>query len=187
MSANIIFFLIVGCEVAFWLFLVAGLSSRYIFRRQKLSRVLLYLVPWVDVVLLAAVIVDLRAGAVATFAHGLAAAYLGFTVAFGKATLAWADRVFAHKFADGPAPVKPPSYGLELLKYELKWFGRCLLAVAVTITLSFLAIYLVDEPTRTDAFLIWTQLPLITATLWFIFGPLWALFYWRPEDTAREE
>ncbi len=187
MFASTILLLIVGCEIAFWLFLLGGLSARYVFRRERLSTVLLYMVPWIDVVLLLAVIVDLRAGSIATFAHGLAAAYIGFTVAFGRATLDWADRLFAHRFADGPELEKPPSYGVELFKYEMKLFGRCLLAVGITILLSYVAIALVGDPSKTEAFQLWTQLPLITAGLWFLFGPVWsAVFSWRPPKSADE-
>ena len=41
-------------------------------------------VPLLDLVLLAATVLDLRAGSTATFVHGLAAAYIGFSVAFGR-------------------------------------------------------------------------------------------------------
>ncbi len=181
MSSTLLLFTILACEIAFWLFLVLGLTSRYIFKMNRLSSFLLYSIPIIDLILLAATVVDLRAGSVATFAHGLAAAYLGFTIAFGRITIEWADGVFARRFADGPPAVKPPGHGWELLLYELKWFGRCLLAVSVTILLSYLAILLVDDPSRTEAFELWMQLPLITASFWFVFGPLWSLlFCWFP-------
>ena len=120
MQSTVIITLIIACEIAFWVFLAAGLSARYLFQREQLSKALLYAVPWIDVVLLIAVIIDLRSGSVATFAHGLAAAYIGFTIAFGKPTLAWADRQFAYRFANGTKPQKPPTHGYPLLKYELK-------------------------------------------------------------------
>lgn len=187
MYSSIILLLIVSCEVAFWLFLVSGLSARYIFKQQRLSTILLYLVPWIDVVLLGAVVIDLRSGSLATFAHGLAAAYIGFTVAFGKATLNWADKAFAHRFSNGPKPEKPPSYGKELFFYELKWFGRCLIAVGITIALSFAAIIAVNDPARTAAFNLWTMLPPVTAALWCLFGPIWSLvFYWKPPNQETE-
>ena len=182
MSSTLLVFTILACEIAFWLVLVLGLTCRYVFRMNRLSSLLLYSIPMIDLILLAATVVDLRAGSVATFAHGLAAAYLGFTLAFGRVTINWADGTFARLFAGGPATVKPPSHGLELLLYELKWFGRCLLAVSVTILLSYLAIVLVNDPSRTEAFEIWMRIPLITASLWFVFGPLWSLvFCWFPK------
>ena len=182
MNTTLLLIVILACEIAFWLVLILGLTCRYIFRMNRLSSFLLYSIPIIDLLLLAATVVDLRAGSVATFAHGLAAAYLGFTIAFGRVTIDWADRTFARLFAGGPTAVKPPSHGLKLLLFELKWFARCLLAVSVTIFLSYLAIVLVDDPSKTAAFELWMQIPLITASLWFVFGPLWSLlFCWFPK------
>ncbi len=181
MNSTILLVTILACEIAFWLFLAVGLSCRYVLKLNRISSILLYSIPLIDLILLAATVTDLRSGSVATFAHGLAAAYLGFTIAFGRVTIDWADRAFARRFAGGTAATKPPSHGLELLLFELRWFGRCLVAVSVTIFLSYLAIVLVNDPSRTEAFELWMQLPLVTAVLWFLFGPLWSLvFYWSP-------
>lgn len=181
MSSELLIFTIVFCEVAFWVFLVVGLGFRYILKWDRLSRALLYSIPLIDLVLLSATVIDLRAGAVATFAHGLAAAYLGFTLAFGKITINWADRAFARRFANGPAEVVPPSHGLALFKHELKWFGRCILACAITMSLAYLAILLVNDESKTEELEAWIAIPISTSALWFIFGPLWSLlFYWRP-------
>ena len=182
MSSTILLTTIVACEIAFWLFLVVGLTCRYVLKWSRTSSFLLCSIPLIDMVLLAATVVDLRSGSVATFAHGLAAAYLGFTIAFGRVTVDWADGAFARRFSGGIAATKPPSYGLDLLVFELMWFGRCMLAVVVTILLSYLAIVVVDDAAKTEAFELWTKLPLITAGLWFLFGPLWSLlFYWSPK------
>lgn len=85
-----------------------GLIARYPLRRPRLGAALLIAVPVVDLVLLAATMIDLRRGATATFAHGLAAAYLGFSVAFGHSMVRWADQRFAHRFAGGPPRAEPP-------------------------------------------------------------------------------
>ncbi|WP_407342151.1 hypothetical protein [Pengzhenrongella phosphoraccumulans] len=82
---------IAACEVGFWVLLGAGLVARYALRRPRLGAALLVGVPLVDLVLLAATVLDLRAGSTATFVHGLAAAYIGFSVAFGHSTIRWAD------------------------------------------------------------------------------------------------
>ena len=66
----------------------------------------------IDVALLAFTVLDLRSGTVATFAHGLATAYVGFTVAFGPIMVSWADQRFGYRFGGGPPPSKPPSPGL---------------------------------------------------------------------------
>src|SRR5262245_37285979 len=103
--------LILACEVGFWILLVSGLAARYLWRRRRLSTVLLAAVPLVDLVLLAATVVDLQRGATAGFAHGLAAAYIGFSVAFGPSMIRWADERFAHRFAGGAPPWRPPRGG----------------------------------------------------------------------------
>lgn len=75
---------------------------------------MLAMTPVVDVVLLTAVIVTLQAGGTATFFHGLAALYLGLSIAYGHKMVKWADVRFAHRFANGAAPVK--LYGREYTK-----------------------------------------------------------------------
>lgn len=61
--------------------------------------------------------------------------------------------------------------------------------MATTIALAHIAILLVDDPTRTEAFELWTQLPISTAALWLVFGPIWSvLFNWRaPSADAGHE
>src|SRR5215813_11115023 len=102
---------IVGGEIAFWVVLGAGLAARYLLRWRRVSTVLLIGVPLVDVVIFVATAVDLARGATADFSHGLAAAYIGFSVAFGPGLVRWADQRFAHRFAGGPPPWKPPKGG----------------------------------------------------------------------------
>ena len=183
MSSTLLLFTILACEIAFWVFLAAGLIFRYLFKLDRLSSILLYCIPLIDLILLAATVVDLRSGQEATFAHGLAAAYLGFTVAFGKVTINGADKAFARRFANGPPAVKPPTYGKALLLHELKWFGRCLLAASITVSLSLLAIAFINDPSKTEAFEVSIQLSISTVGFWFFFGPLWSLvFYWFPRS-----
>jgi hypothetical protein len=54
---------IVACEIGFWVVLAAGLVSRYVLRRRRLSTALLAAVPLVDLVLLVVSVLDLRGGA----------------------------------------------------------------------------------------------------------------------------
>ena len=51
---------IVACEIGFWVVLAAGLVSRYVLRRRRLSTALLAAVPLVDLVLLVVSVLDLR-------------------------------------------------------------------------------------------------------------------------------
>jgi hypothetical protein len=88
-------------------------------------------VPLIELVLLAATTVDLARGPTAGFGHGLAAAYLGFSIAFGHSLIRWADERFAYRFSDGPPPTRPPRFGLERARYEWREFAKALLARAI--------------------------------------------------------
>src|SRR3954462_3715356 len=97
--SNYLYGWIVGCEAAFWFVLVLALASRYLLKNEKVSRTLLFSLPLIDLALLAFTAMDLKSGTPATFAHGLATAYVGFTVAFGAVAVGWADQRFAFRFA----------------------------------------------------------------------------------------
>jgi hypothetical protein len=143
------FALIIACEVGFWVLLGCGLAARYLLRARRLSKVLLFAVPLVDVVLLAASVIDLRRGGVADTAHGLAAIYIGVSVGFGSQMIRWADQRFAHRFAGGPLPVRAPRAGREHAAHERRQWLRHLLAylTAAVVLAAFTA--LVGDAART--------------------------------------
>lgn len=122
---------IIACEIGFWVLLLAGLLARYVLRRPALGAVLLVGVPLVDVLLLVVSALDLRQGGEAGFAHGLAAVYLGVSVAFGHRMVRWADERVAHRFAGGPAPAPRPRTGHRHAADERRQWLRHLLAYAV--------------------------------------------------------
>lgn len=167
--------LVVACEVGFWLCLLAGLVCRYVLRLPRLSTALLWCVPLIDLVLLGVTILDLRSGTTATLAHGLAAAYVGFTVAFGPVVVRWADARFAYRFSGGPRPAPPPAEGWPAVRYEFRLWARSLVAVAITDALLFLMTALTADPSRTRALEAWYYLPVGTVVIWFVLGPLWSL------------
>ncbi len=138
--------IILACEIGFWVVLAAGLSARYLLGRRRLGAILLACVPLVDLVLLAATVTDLSRGATASFAHGLAAAYLGVSVAFGHSMIRWADERFAHRFAAGPAPRRLPRAGPARTRYEWREFGKALIAWAIGCALLLAAIAIVGTP-----------------------------------------
>ena len=76
MNSTLLLFTIVTCEALFWVFLVLGLSLRYAFHQHRVSGYVLSCIPLIDLLLLFVTVFDLRSGSVATFAHGLAAAYI---------------------------------------------------------------------------------------------------------------
>lgn len=173
---------IVVCEVAFWVAILGGLASRYLLRRPRLGAGLLILAPVIDVVLLALVAVDLLGGGTASWQHGLAAIYIGVSVAYGTRMVQWADVRFAHRFAGGPAPER-----LVGTRYTITCWRDVLrtgLAVVIAAAILGTIIALVDDGQRTSA------LSGCFGILGIIFAVdvLWALSYtiWprRPTDAA---
>lgn len=49
---NLIAWMIIACEIAFWIVIILGLATRYMFKKQKLSFFILALTPVVDFFLL---------------------------------------------------------------------------------------------------------------------------------------
>jgi hypothetical protein len=184
-SSAILYGLIVGCEAAFWLVLVLALAARYLLRKERLSRVLLYLLPVTDLLLLAFTTMDLRAGTPATFAHGLATAYVGFTVAFGSVAVRWADQHFAFRFAGGPSPEKAPSLGWEAVRYELVLWFRSIVAWIIALVLLIALIAYIDNEAVTQELHQWFRIAFGSIFVWFIFGPLWSLVFFRRTATPH--
>ncbi|MFI6602982.1 hypothetical protein ACIBHX_42620 [Nonomuraea sp. NPDC050536] len=167
---------IIGCEVGFWVLLLLGLASRYLWRRRRLSTALLLAVPLLDVILLVAAVIDMRSGAVADLRHGLAAAYLAYSIVFGHRTIRWADAKFHHRFAGGPPPWKPPAGGMARARYEWGIWLRIVVAYGIACALLLGLVWLVDDPSRTGALVDFMygmlKVPAI-ALLWPISYTLW--------------
>jgi hypothetical protein len=172
----VILAVIVACEIGFWALLSAGLAARYLLRRRRLATALLLSVPLVDVVLLTATVLDLRNGGTASFTHGLAAIYLGVSVAFGPRMVRWADERFAHRFAGGPPPRRPARGGPEHARAARQGWYRHLLAWAIGSGLILLAVALVGDADRTTAMtdVIWRwAIVLGVDLLWSFSYTLW--------------
>lgn len=176
---HLLYLLIVGCEVAFWLVLLASLVARYQLRRQSLSRWLLLSLPVIDLLLLVFTALDLEAGATATPAHGLAAAYVGFTVTFGSVAVRWADAHFAHRFAGGPPPAKAPSGGWKAVRHELALWLRCIVAWVIALALITALIAWLGQNAATQPLEAWYRYGLGCIFFWFLFGPVWSLVFFR--------
>jgi hypothetical protein len=182
--AALLYVLIVGCEAAFWLVLAAALATRYLLRCKRLSRFMLIALPAVDVLLLIFTSLDLKSGTPATFAHGLATAYIGFTIAFGGILVTWADQRFSHRFAGGPVPVAAPKRGWPVVRYDLLLWLRCILAWIITLALLTSLITYIDNAQVTEELSFWYRIALGSVILWFMLGPLWALLFlsWRRSE-----
>lgn len=179
-----LYWLIVGCEAGFWLVLLAALAARYLLKREHLSRMLLLTLPLLDLLLLVFAVLDLRGGTAATFAHGLAAAYVGFTIAFGPVAVAWADQRFAHRFAGGPKPKGPPNQRWPAVRHELGLWVRCIVAATITMALLAAMIAFVDNDLQTEALREWFRVAVGMVIFWFVFGPVWTMLFFR--RSARE-
>lgn len=165
---------IVACEIGFWVVLGAGLTARYVLRRRRLGGWLLVAVPVVDLVLLVVTVLDLRRGGTADVAHGLAAVYLGFSVAFGHAMVRWADVRFAHRFAGGPPPAAKPAHGTPARR-RLEWrdFAKASLACGISAVLLLGLVTLVGDRSDTGALLAWMPRLGLVLAIWLVTGPLW--------------
>ncbi|GAA3064908.1 hypothetical protein [Streptomyces glomeratus] len=137
--------LIVACEAGFWVLLAAGLAVRYLLKRRRAGMALLLCEPLLELVLFAAAAVDLKNGATPSWEHGLAALYLGFTVAYGPYLIRWLDGHAAHRLAGGPPPPKPPRHGRARARHEARLWLRAVLGAAVALVLLELAIRYVGD------------------------------------------
>ncbi|MBL4790599.1 MAG: hypothetical protein JKY60_16670 [Kordiimonadaceae bacterium] len=165
--------LIVGCEIAFWVLLVLGLVARYIMGMSRLGGFFLLCVPLIDLILLVATVIDLRSGAIANPAHGLAAVYLGFTVVFGHGVIKWADQRFARKFAGGPEPWKPPVSGWDYTRYEWVMWGKGVLACLIASLLILAAIFMVGDAAQTAELTAWFPSLAGLMIIWLFAWPIW--------------
>jgi hypothetical protein len=165
---DLILRIIVVCEIGFWVFVLLGLLARYVLRWRHTGAVLLAMTPMADLVLLTAVIFNLQSGGTATFFHGLAAVYLGVSIAYGHKVVRAVDARFAYRFATGPAPAK--LYGWEYAKECWKDVVRTIIAAAIAVGILWLLTALVDDTSRTSALMgiypvlgIWLGIDLVWA------------------------
>ncbi|MFD2445407.1 hypothetical protein ACFSO7_15690 [Bacillus sp. CGMCC 1.16607] len=142
--------MIVACEIAFWIVIILGLVLRYIFKLNKLGIIFLALTPVIDLILLAITSIDLYRGSTATQAHAIAAVYIGVSIAFGKSMIDWADERFQYYVTkQGPKPTK--RFGMEYAIHYMKGWGRHLIAYLIGAGLLAGTVYFINDPFRTEA------------------------------------
>lgn len=138
--------LIIACEIGFWILVFLGLATRYILKKKRMGAFLLLLTPIVDMILLITTVIDLRGGAEASSLHGLAAVYIGISLSFGPKMIRWADERFAHRFANGPSPLKPPKYGRKNARHERKgWYAHLRAWIIGSLLLYFMTVLIGDS------------------------------------------
>jgi hypothetical protein len=168
--------LIVAAEIAFWLTLLSGLATRYVLRRPRLGLALLAATPAIDLALLAATTIDLRRGGEAALPHALAAVYIGVSVAWGRRLVDWADVRFAHRFADGPPPERPPRWGRAHAAHQRREWLRHLTAWGTGTAILGIGVLVVGDLDRAMALLnvaaLWTLILAIDFAVSFSYA-LW--------------
>lgn len=187
-GAVVIVTLIIICEVGFWVLLGIGLALRYFARMPRASVAVLLCEPLLEVLLLVVTAIDLKNGAEPDWKHGLAAVYIGFSVALGPELIKWADARFAHRFAGGPPPVRPPKYGKARAIHEWRTAARWIVASGIAVALLQAAIWYVGSDGKIDSLRMWQQ------KMVFLIGVnvVWALAYTvfpkkAPGETADAE
>ncbi|OIJ99759.1 hypothetical protein [Streptomyces colonosanans] len=168
--------LIVACEVGFWVLLAAGLAVRYLLKMRRASVALLLGEPLLEVVLFVVTAIDLRNGAKPSWEHGLAALYIGFTVAYGHYTIRWLDGHAAHRLAGAPRPPKPPKYGLARARHEGRLWLRTALAAAVALALLQAAVWYVGDASGTEPLRSWQWTALRVAGIHGVIALTYLLF-----------
>ncbi|WP_010096413.1 2TM domain-containing protein [Ornithinibacillus scapharcae] len=168
--------LIIACEIGFWVFVLVGLTSRYILKKKKLGTILLICTPLVDLVLLIATVYDLKNGAVATTIHGIAAIYIGVSVAFGHQMIRWADERFNYRFGNGNQPAKVKKFGKEHARKEREGWYRHLLSWFIGVALLMGIILYINDHSQTERLLRTVQLWSIVLVIDFIISFSYTLF-----------
>lgn len=189
-GGSIIFYLILACDVLFWIFLVGGLAARYAAGWRTLGGGLLLCVPLIDVVLLGATVVSIQDGAGPTVWHGLSAAYLGLTVVYGHRTVRWADAKFARRFGAGAAPPRPRLHGRAAVVDAWKSWFRFLLAYAISVGMIFGLVAPVGTLDKGAPLLVWLNpltKVLVYSLVWPVTTTIWPGKAPEPEPQPATE
>ncbi|CAH0243698.1 hypothetical protein SRABI76_03066 [Microbacterium oxydans] len=165
---------ILACEIGFWVAVIGGLCVRYLAGMPRLGAALLVAAPVIDLVLLALVAADLLGGGTASWHHGLAALYIGISVAYGHRMIAWVDRRFAQRISGAAMPPKPTGTAYTISCW--KDAARTLLAAVIAAAILGALILIVGAPARTQELLgFFPVLGVIVAidTLWAVSYTIW--------------
>ncbi|WP_163103419.1 hypothetical protein [Peribacillus alkalitolerans] len=143
--------IIVACEISFWMVILLGLTARYLFNLKKVGFIFLALTPIIDLLLIIITSWDLYRGATATFAHGLAAVYIGVSISFGKNMIEWMDERFKYFVLKSTSNKPSKRTGIQFAKHYAKGLVRHILAYLIGSAILLIMIYFINEPSRTEA------------------------------------
>lgn len=154
---NFIAWVIVAVEISFWIFIIAGLITRYIFNRKKAGIFLLAMTPIVDLVLLVVTSIDVYRGAEITLAHSIAPIYLAVSLVYGKFMVQWADERFLYYVKrEGPKPIR--RIGMDFAKHSMKGSLQHVLAYIIGGALLLFMIFYIGDSSKTE--ILWGTLKL---------------------------
>lgn len=176
---------IVACEIAFWVLLLLGLLARYPARRPRLGAGILLTVPAVDVVLLAVTLLHLRAGGEQDFGTGLAAAYIGASVAFGPSLVRRLDARFARRWTADAAAPPPRRYGADRARWEWAELRRATVAFVVAAVLLLGGVLLVGGFDRGQQLVAWILRLALVLLIWLVVTVSYTVWPTRPPDRRR--
>jgi hypothetical protein len=177
--------LIIACEVGFWVLLALGLALRYLAKMPRAGAAVLLCEPLLELFLLGFTAVDLRNGAEPDWKHGLAAVYIGLTVTHGHYMIKWADARFAHRFAGGPPPVRPPRYGMARAVHEWKMSLRAILGAGIAAALLQAAVWYVGDQGATGSLRDWQMKMGLVAGVSLAVAVGYTVFPKRPPATEE--
>ncbi|QDP99141.1 hypothetical protein FOH38_00470 [Lysinibacillus fusiformis] len=143
---------IISAEIAFWIVIIVGLICRYVFKKPKLSIFFFALTPVIDLLLVLLTAMDLKAGTPASTAHGIAAIYIGVSIAYGKTMISWADVKFQQWILKASIQ-KETLTGLAKGKHEMKLLGRHIVAYIIGAGLLYAMTLFIGSNTDTSPLL----------------------------------
>ena len=173
---------ILACEIGFWLVVLAGLAARYLMGSRRVGTALLVCAPLIDIVLLGAVTAHLATGATASWHHGLAALYIGFSVAYGHRIVTWADTRFAHRFSGGSLPAKPT--GSEYTKQCWADLGRTMAAAVIAAGIIAAITWWVGNSSRTQALTAWYAVLGVIVAIEFVRATSYSIWLRKPVKSS---
>ncbi|MGE7692681.1 hypothetical protein ACQKNC_00995 [Lysinibacillus sp. NPDC094177] len=121
---------IITAEIAFWIVIIVGLICRYVLKRPKLSIFFFALTPVIDLLLVILTTMDLKSGTPASTFHGIAAIYIGVSIAFGKTMITWADQKFQQWFLKSGYKNEPLT-GMKKGMHEMKLLSQHIVAFLI--------------------------------------------------------
>jgi hypothetical protein len=146
---NLVAWTIVACEIGFWVFIIAGLVTRYVFNLKKAGLFILAMTPVIDLVLIMVTGIDIYHGATATIAHSIAPAYLALTIIFGKDMIKWADERFLYYVKR--VGVKPKrKIGMAYAKHSMKGTLKHIVAYIFGGAILLFMIFYIGDESKTE-------------------------------------